>query len=84
MDELDVKEKDTLKYDKVEIRQKDIPELVDSETKDSRMEEPRRYVGLFCLCAMVGQRMIPWLHGVKDKFVVVCPKCSVNTATCIS
>jgi len=45
LDDLDVKEKDTIKYDKVEIKQKDVPESVTAETKEggsSRMEEPRR------------------------------------------
>lgn len=42
LDELDVKEKHTLKYDKVEI--KDAPEVVDNEAKEcaaSKLEEPR-------------------------------------------
>ena len=49
LDELDVKEKHTLKYDKVEI--KDAPEVVDNEAKEcaaSKLEEPRRYVTSFC------------------------------------
>lgn len=51
LDELDVKEKHTLKYDKAEIRQKDAPEVVDTEAKEcaaSKLEEPRRSVTSFC------------------------------------
>lgn len=50
LDDLDVKEKDSVKYDKIEMRQKDVPELADTDMmKDSgasRVEEPRRY--LYC------------------------------------
>ena len=74
MDELDVKEKDTSKYDKMEVRQKDVPELIESEAKESvpaKVEETRRYIllrlfictGIFCMV------------NVTSQFVVVSPKC---------
>lgn len=53
MDELDIKEKDSIKYDKVEMKQKDLSQMADTETKESgssKVEEARRY-GLFCLCS---------------------------------
>ena len=61
MDELDVKEKDTLKYDKVEMREKDVPELAENEAKESgpaKTEETRKYVCYVCLYA---QEFFAWL-----------------------
>ena len=47
-----MKEKDTVKYEKGEMRQKDVLEIVDAETKESgvaKMEETRRYICCFIL-----------------------------------
>lgn len=70
-----MKEKDTVKYDKGEIRQKDALEIVDAETKESgiaKMEETRRYIFVVLFwcsrtCLMV---------TVTSQFVVVCLTCT--------
>ena len=82
LDDLDVIEKDTLKYDRVEMRQKDAPELVEHEAKESgpvKMEETRRYA---LLCLFLCTRIFCMVN-VTRQFVVVSPKCIVNTATYI-
>ena len=73
---------DTSKYDKVEMRQKDVSELIESEVKESvpaKVEETRRYI-LLCLFICTG---IFCMVNVTGQFVVVSPKCIVNTATYI-
>lgn len=75
LDELDVIEKDPLQYEK-EIRQKDVPEVVDTEAKESgtpKVEETRRYVLYFCFVFMLKNSC---MVNVTRQFVVVCPKCT--------